>query len=146
MADTAEPLAPETPIAETSASDTSASGASSSEAAPEAAVPATRLRVTDAAHEALGRMIEDAGLSADGGVRLSGYTGAGCSAPLRYDMALEAAPDADDVVLEREGVRIFMDPESAWILDGLLVDYVTDSPMGEGFAFRHPNGPNGRSC
>lgn len=127
MADTAESVAPESSVTE-------------------AAVPPTRLRVTDAAHEALGRMMDEAGLPGVGGVRLSGFTGAGCSAPLRYDMALEDAPDTDDVILEREGVRIFMDPESAWILDGLLVDYVTDSPMGEGFAFRHPNGPKGRSC
>lgn len=116
------------------------------ESPPEATVPAVRIRVTDAAHEALDRMIDEARLPDEGGVRLSAYTGAGCSAPLRYDMALEPAPDADDVILEREGVRIFLDPESAWILDGLLVDYVTSSPMGEGFAFQHPNGPGGRAC
>lgn len=106
----------------------------------------SRIQVTDAALEEIRAMLDEADLSAEGGLRLSAHTGAGCSAPLEYGMTLEPAPKADDRILEGRGVRIFMDPESAWVLDGLVVDYVTDSPMGEGFAFRHPRGPGGRAC
>lgn len=113
---------------------------------PEAPTPATRILLTDAALEAVNEMIDDAGLSEQGGLRLSARTGAGCSAPLQYGMSLEEAPRSDDTVLSSNGIRLFLDPESAWVLDGLQVDYVTSSPMGEGFAFRHPNGRNGRSC
>lgn len=104
------------------------------------------VRLTPAALEAMGAMIREAELPVEGGVRLTARTGAGCSAPLRYGMFLEHAPGADDAVLATGEVRIFLDPESAWILDGLMIDYVTDSPMGEGFAFRHPAGPGGRAC
>jgi len=104
------------------------------------------VRLTAAAVDAVRSMAAEADLPKEGGLRIRATTGAGCSAPLRYGMVLEPAPEADDVVLEAHGGRILMDPQSAWVLDGLLVDYLTDSPRGEGFAFRHPNGPNGRAC
>lgn len=113
---------------------------------PEAEVPPPVLRMTDAAIEAMREMIAEADVADQGGLRLSALTGAGCSAPLQYGMTLESAPGRGDAVLELRGVRIFMDPESAWVLDGLMVDYVTSSPMGEGFAFRHPHGRSGRAC
>ncbi len=106
----------------------------------------TRIHVTDAALDAMREMISEAELPEAGGLRLSARTGAGCSAPLKYGMTLEPTPEAGDRILESRGVRIFMDPESAWVLDGLVVDYVTSSPMGEGFAFHHPRGPGGRAC
>lgn len=112
----------------------------------EAESPPARIHMTEAALAAVREMIGDAELPEGGGLRLSARTGAGCSAPLQYGMTLELAPAPDDAVLESRGVRIFMDPESAWVLDGLLVDYLTSSPMGEGFAFRHPNGRSGRAC
>lgn len=114
--------------------------------APQAEPATVGIRMTEAALKEVREMMADADLPEEGGLRLSARTGAGCSAPLQYDMVLEAAPDGTDVVLESAGVRIVMDAESAWILDGLLVDYVTDSPMGEGFAFRHPRGGSGRAC
>lgn len=106
----------------------------------------TRIVLSESAQDAVRAMIGEADLGPDAGLRLSARTGAGCSAPLQYDMILEESPDPDDVVLAREGVRLFLDPESAWVLDGLFVDYLTSSPMGEGFAFRHPRGSGGRSC
>lgn len=117
---------------------------SEAESTVSSAGPAVHL--SPSAVEHVREMILDAGLDGEGGVRLSARTGAGCSAPLQYRMVLEEAPADDDTVLSSDGVRIFLDPESAWILDGLFVDYVSSSPMGEGFAFRHPNGPGGRAC
>lgn len=111
-----------------------------------AQTPGTRIFMSDAAVEVIREMIEEAELPPEGGLRLSTHTGAGCSAPLRYDMTLEPEPRDDDAVLSSAGVRLFLDPESAWILDGLHVDYVTSSPMGEGFAFSHSDGRSRRSC
>lgn len=107
---------------------------------------APRIVFTPAALEAARDMIREAGLADGGGLRLSARTGAGCSAPLQLGIFLEQTPRADDTVLRSGEVRLFLDPESAWALDGLQVDYLTDSPMGEGFAFRHPKGVGGRSC
>ncbi len=91
-------------------------------------------------------MIHEAELADEGGLRISARPGAGCSAPLQYDMILEEAPDPDDAVLSAGGVRLFLDPRSAWSLDGLTVDYITSPVMGEGFAFRRPRGNRGRAC
>ncbi|MDX1568243.1 MAG: iron-sulfur cluster assembly accessory protein [Longimicrobiales bacterium] len=132
------------PASEGDAPQTAASDASDPSPAPVA--EPSRIHVTEAAVEAIREMLDEAELEEEGGLRISARTGAGCSVPLQYGMTMEAAPDTDDRILEGRGVRIFMDPESAWVLDGLVVDYVRDSPMGEGFAFRHPNGPSGRAC
>lgn len=107
---------------------------------------APRIHFTPGALEAAREMIREAGLAEGGGLRLSARTGAGCSAPLQLGIFLEEAPEPDDTVLRAGRVRLFLDPESAWTLDGLQVDYLTDSAMGEGFAFRHPKGLGGRSC
>ncbi|NIP56882.1 MAG: iron-sulfur cluster assembly accessory protein [Gemmatimonadetes bacterium] len=107
---------------------------------------APRIHFTAAALEATREIIREAGLADGGGLRLSARTGAGCSAPLQLGIFLEQAPRADDTVLRSGEVRLLLDPESAWVLDGLQVDYLTDSPMGEGFAFRHPKGVGGRTC
>ena len=91
-------------------------------------------------------MLAHEGIQEEGGLRLTARTGAGCSAPLQYGMFLEPAPEPDDAVLTAGEVRIFLSPEDAWALDGLMVDYVTSPDLGEGFAFRHPRGSAGRRC
>ncbi|MFW6200023.1 MAG: HesB/IscA family protein [Gemmatimonadota bacterium] len=119
---------------------------SGTEVSPEPVADSSQIHLTEPALAAIREMIAEAEIPEEGGLRITARTGAGCSVPLQYGMTLDAAPEGDDRILEARGVRIFMDPESAWVLDGLVVDYVTDSPMGEGFAFRHPNGPSGRAC
>lgn len=114
--------------------------------APAEAATTIRLQLTPSALEEIGEMLAEAGVEEEGGLRLTARTGAGCSAPLQYGMFLEEAPEADDVVVTAGDVRIFLSPQDAWSLDGLLVDYVSSPHLGEGFAFRHPNGPHGRSC
>ena len=115
-------------------------------AGPEPAASGPRIHVSEAAAEEIRAMIRDAGLDEEGGLRLRARRGAGCSAPLQYGLFLEEAPEPDDAVLENGDLRLFLDPESAWVLDGLHVDWVDNPVMGEGFAFRHPNGPGGRAC
>jgi len=113
---------------------------------PEARIPPPTIRMSDAALEEARAMIREADLPPEGGIRLRARTGAGCSAPLQYGMFLEEEPRGDDVVLSNRGVRLLLDPESAWALDGLLIHYVESSPLGEGFTFRHPRGTSGRTC
>lgn len=105
-----------------------------------------RIHLSDAAVEEVRGMLQEAEAGDEGGLRLTARTGAGCSAPLQYGMFIEVEPGPDDTVLEAHGVRIFLDPEAAWILDGLMVDYVDSPGLGEGFAFRQQNGSRGRSC
>jgi iron-sulfur cluster assembly accessory protein len=105
-----------------------------------------RIALTESAIEKLREMLEEEGLEEEGGLRLSARTGAGCSAPMQFGMVLEVAPSRDDIVLSGNGIRIFMNPTSAWSLDGLMVDYVDSPEMGSGFAFKHPRGTGGRAC
>jgi iron-sulfur cluster assembly accessory protein len=117
------------------------------ENAPEApVVPPPRIRLSAPALEKIREMLEEEELIDEGGIRLSARSGAGCSAPMQFGMTMEARPGRRDVVLAGEGIRVFMDPTSAWSLDGLEVDYVSSPVLGEGFAFRHPNGSSGRAC
>lgn len=63
--------------------------------------------------------------------------GGGCSG-FQYGMRLESAQQADDAVVEFDGVRVLIDPLSAPMLQGVTVDFV-DSMEGSGFKFENPN-------
>ena len=57
-------------------------------------------------------------------------------------MALDERKDGDDVV-EREGVRVFVDAESAKYFNGSTIDF-SDGLSGAGFRIKNPNAV--RSC
>jgi iron-sulfur cluster assembly protein len=63
----------------------------------------------------------------------------------------EAAPDTstawltEDVILEYEGVKVVMDPDSAPLLEGAQVDYVEDL-MKSGFTVYNPNAVKSCAC
>jgi len=65
----------------------------------------------------------------------------GC-AGLQYTMSLGDRL-SDDVVIERDGVSVFIDPASAPYLSGAELDYCDDL-VGTGFRLRNPNAV--RSC
>ena len=77
------------------------------------------------------------------GLRVSVLPG-GCSG-FRYGLSIEDEPLDDDVVLERSGVRVFVDPFSAQYLNGVEVDHVT-TMQASGFAFKNPNATGGCGC
>ncbi len=68
----------------------------------------------------------------------------GCSG-FKYEMSIDESPAADDLVLELEGVRVFVDPFSAPYLNGVRVDFVT-TMQSSGFAFDNPNATGGCGC
>jgi iron-sulfur cluster assembly accessory protein len=71
-------------------------------------------------------------------------SGGGCSG-MQYGMALEAEPRAYDHVMEKDGVKIFIDPTSMMYLQGAVVDY-EDSIMGGGFKIENPNAASSCGC
>lgn len=103
-----------------------------------------RLRLTPSALREVQALLEEEDLLDEGGLRISATTGAGCSTPLRFNLELDVGPEPGDLVLEGGGIRIFIDPRSAWSVDGLEVDWADLPGMGEGFTFRHPRGVGGR--
>lgn len=70
--------------------------------------------------------------------------GGGCSG-FQYKFGLEDAPAADDLITERDGVRLVVDPVSLDLLAGAAVDYV-ESLGGAAFRVTNPNAASGCGC
>jgi iron-sulfur cluster assembly accessory protein len=71
-------------------------------------------------------------------------SGGGCSG-MQYGMAFEAAPQAQDEVIEVDGVRLLIDSTSLIYLQGATIDFV-DSLMGGGFRIDNPNAVSSCGC
>jgi iron-sulfur cluster assembly protein len=71
-------------------------------------------------------------------------SGGGCSG-MHYGMALEAEPRSYDHVIERDGVKVFVDPTSMMYLNNATIDY-EDSIMGGGFKIDNPNAASSCGC
>ena len=70
--------------------------------------------------------------------------GGGCSGfKYKFDLDREVRPD--DVVIERDGARVLIDPVSLEMLGGAELDY-TDELMGSHFAVRNPNATSSCGC
>ena len=63
--------------------------------------------------------------------------GGGCSG-FQYEFVLADGPAADDLIIERNGVKAVVDPVSQGFLDGAEIDFVDDL-MGQSFKIRNPN-------
>ena len=101
------------------------------------------LILTPTAVQKVQDFIQEQGASVEAGLRVAVLPG-GCSG-FQYGLNIEDAPEADDEILDKNGVRIFVDPFSAQYLDGVEIDYVS-SMMGSGFSFRNPNASGGCGC
>ena len=108
----------------------------------EATTETQLVTITDAAVEKAKALLEARDLP-EGALRVF-VAGGGCSG-YQYGMALARSTEADDIVMERSGVRIVVDPESAQYLDGAEIDYV-DEVMKSGFSIDNPNATKSCAC
>jgi iron-sulfur cluster assembly protein len=79
----------------------------------------------------------------DGALRLF-VAGGGCSG-YQYGMALARSAEEDDIVLQKGGVKLLIDPQSAQYLNGAEIDYVEDV-MKSGFSIFNPNAVKSCAC
>ena len=100
------------------------------------------ITITENAQKAIGRFIKGAETPVEG-LRIS-VTGGGCSG-MQYGMALEEGANSDDTVVEVGSLKIFIDPFSAPMLNGVTVDFL-DSMEGSGFKFDNPNATASCGC
>jgi iron-sulfur cluster assembly accessory protein len=99
------------------------------------------LRLTEAAARRLNAIAGDD--PSVGGLRIA-VEGGGCSG-FQYDIQLALAPAADDLVVERDGARVFVDPVSAPFLAGSEIDYVQEI-IGASFKVKNPNAKTSCGC
>ena len=70
--------------------------------------------------------------------------GGGCSG-FQYKFDLVAACEADDLVIERAGARVLIDPVSLEYLGGSEIDFVDDL-IGQSFKIHNPNATASCGC
>jgi iron-sulfur cluster assembly protein len=70
--------------------------------------------------------------------------GGGC-AGLQYGMAYENTGREGDIIVEAQGVRLYVDPFSARYLDGASIDY-QQTVTGTGFRVENPNAAGTCAC
>lgn len=103
---------------------------------------AQTVRFTAAAVQRTRQLIEAEG-NPDLKLRVA-VSGGGCSG-FQYGFSLEAGQEADDLVLEREGVRLLVDPLSLEYLEGAEIDFSEDL-SGAQFVIRNPAARNTCTC
>ena len=108
------------------------------------AAPTVELNVTDSAITEIKKFLagED-DLPETAGLRVRVVPG-GCSG-FQYSLNIEEASRQGDFVLDRHGIRLFVDMFSAQYLNGVTIDY-TSNMMGSGFTFENPNATGGCGC
>ncbi|MGL3104311.1 HesB/IscA family protein [Bradyrhizobium sp. BR 1432] len=100
------------------------------------------INLTESAQNALKSAISAAAQPVSG-LRIM-VEGGGC-AGFKYTMGLAAAPKPDDTVIERGGIKLFIDNDSHEHLAGTTIDFVVAFDSS-GFTFDNPNAKSNCSC
>lgn len=98
------------------------------------------INLTDNALNAVRGVISTSGAS---GLRITVESG-GC-AGFKYIMGLANEAKSDDTVIERDGVKLFVDNDSHQYLAGTTIDFVL-AQEGSGFTFDNPNAKASCTC
>jgi iron-sulfur cluster insertion protein len=99
-----------------------------------------QVAVTDRAAHRIAEITAAEGRSA---LRVAVLAG-GCNG-FQYRFELDDATQDDDVVIERAGARVLIDPASLDLLAGAELDYAEEL-MGSYFAVRNPNAKSACGC
>ncbi len=102
------------------------------------------ITVTERAVQAIRDSITEENKSvAESYLRVS-VKGGGCSG-MMYDLTIEAEEQDGDEILERDDIRILVDPKSKLFLHGMTLDFTTGL-NGKGFVFSNPNASGTCGC
>jgi iron-sulfur cluster insertion protein len=99
-----------------------------------------QVAVTDRAAR---RIAEITAAEGRGALRVAVLAG-GCNG-FQYRFELDDATQDDDVVIERAGARVLIDPVSLDLLAGAELDYAEEL-MGSYFAVKNPNAKSACGC
>ena len=108
------------------------------------AAPTVELTVTDSAIDEIKKFLaSEDDLPETAGLRVRVVPG-GCSG-FQYSLNIEEEPKTGDFVMDKSGIRLFVDMFSAQYLNGITIDHTTNM-MGSGFTFDNPNATGGCGC
>ena len=96
------------------------------------------ITISEDAAQRLGLIVTQQREHEQQGLRIFARTGGcGCSGPA-FAMGIDTASE-DDSILDLEGVRFIVDPQTATSLEGASIDYTEDDLMRKGFTIEAPN-------
>lgn len=108
------------------------------------ATPTVELTVTENAAEEIKKFLAgEEDLPETSGLRVRVVPG-GCSG-FQYSLNIEEESKSGDFIVEKHGIKLFVDMFSAQYLNGITIDY-TSNMMGSGFTFENPNATGGCGC
>jgi iron-sulfur cluster assembly accessory protein len=97
--------------------------------------------VTDRAARRISEIVAD---EAENKLLRVSVEGGGCSG-FQYRFDLVQGPDAEDLVIERDGASVLIDPISLPYLEGAEIDFVDDL-IGAQFKIKNPNATASCGC
>lgn len=100
------------------------------------------INLTDGAKNAVRTAIAGSGIPVEG-LRIMVEAG-GC-AGFKYVMGLVSTRDPADILIEDDGIKVYVDHASEQYLQGATIDFVV-ALEGSGFTFDNPNAASKCSC
>ncbi len=110
---------------------------------PAAGAPPGPVVLTDKALNMIKLTRDQEGMSADAALRVA-VRGGGCSG-FEYALDFDDEKRETDMVLEYDGLRLFVDPVSSRFLEGTMIDYSLGM-TGTGFKFLNPKATGTCGC
>lgn len=101
------------------------------------------IKITDKAVRQVKRLKDENDIPENWGLRI-GIKGGGCSG-FSYTLGFDENPNQGDKVIEREGLKLFVDGKSLFYLTGTELDF-SDGLNGKGFTFKNPNAAKTCGC
>jgi iron-sulfur cluster assembly protein len=101
------------------------------------------IEITEKAVKQVHRIKEENNIPQEYGLRI-GVKGGGCSG-LTYQLGFDGEPKDTDTVIEKDGIKLFVDGKSLFYLTGTILDF-SDGLNGRGFVFNNPNATKTCGC
>ncbi|MBS3946506.1 MAG: iron-sulfur cluster insertion protein ErpA [Melioribacter sp.] len=101
------------------------------------------IEITEKAINQVKKIKEENSIPEDYALRV-GVKGGGCSG-LTYQLGFDGELKNGDTVIEKDGLKIYVDGKSLFYLSGTILDF-SDGLNGRGFVFNNPNATKTCGC
>jgi iron-sulfur cluster assembly protein len=103
----------------------------------------TEIDITEKAIKQVIRIKKENNIPEEHALRI-GVKGGGCSG-MTYQMGFDSENKDGDTVIDKDGVKLFVDGKSLFYLAGTVLDF-SDGLNGKGFVFSNPNASKTCGC